>query len=433
MYSRPHLPLLLARVSEPAVRAMQIVAGPRQVGKTTLIHDLLARLTAKRRNENVAWMFEAVDQFEPTNESDISSTQISIVNRARPRDAEWLAQRWKAARIRARQWALRLERDDESPYVLVFDEIQKIANWSEHVKGLWDADRAERLNMHVVLLGSSPLLVQRGLTESLAGRYELLNVRHWGLTETQAAFDLTVEEHIFFGGYPGALPLRHEEERWRSYVLTSLIQPSIERDVLALHRVEKPALLKQLFELSAAYSGQMLSYTKMLGQLQEAGNTTTLAHYLQLLEQSGLISGLSKHAGEVVRRRGSSPKLNVHNTALMTAGSGYTFQQAQADRDFWGRLTEACVGAHLINTAEASCRVHYWRESPHEVDFVLQGARSLTAIEVKSGRRSTHVAGLDAFCDSFKVTRRLVVGGAAGCDVSVAEFLSEPASYWINP
>ncbi len=431
MYSRPHLSALLDRVGEASVRAIQIVAGPRQVGKTTLVHDLLKQLSSRGRSRSDAWMFEAVDQYELAHGSDISSQEVNITDRSRPKDANWLAERWNTARSYARRWATR-EKHDGTPYLLVFDEIQKISNWSEQVKGLWDADRAEQLCMHVVLLGSSPLLVQKGLTESLAGRYELLNVRHWGLVETQAAFDLTVDEHIFFGGYPGALPLLHDESRWRSYVLAALIQPSIERDVLALHRVEKPALLKALFDLSAGYSGQILSFTKMLGQLQDAGNTTTLAHYLVLLEQSGMVSGLNKHAGEVVRRRGSSPKLNVHNTALMTAGSGYSFTQAKADRDFWGRLTEACIGAHLINTVSDNCAVHYWRESPHEVDFVLHGVRSLTAIEVKSGRRSTHVVGLDAFCAAFPVTRRLVVGNASGCDVSVAEFLSEPADYWIT-
>ena len=391
---------------------------------------MLKQLSVLGRLRFTAWTFEAVDQYESTESTEASLFEIDVINWTRAKDADWLAGRWNAARRLARQWASR-EGHDGTPYLLVFDEIQKIPNWSEHVKGLWDADRAERLCMHVVLLGSSPLLVQRGLTESLAGRYELLNVRHWGLAETQAAFDLTVDGHIFFGGYPGALPLRHDQPRWRSYVLAALIQPSIERDVLALHRVKKPALLKALFDLSAGYSGQILSFTKMLGQLQDAGNTTTLAHYLLLLEQSGMVSGLNKHAGEVVRRRGSSPKLNVHNTALMTAGSGYTFAQAQADRDYWGRLTEACIGAHLINTVTDNCTVHYWRESPHEVDFVLRGARSLTAIEVKSGRRSTHVVGLDAFCAAFPMTRRLVVGNALGCDVSVAEFLSEPAVNWM--
>ncbi len=429
MYSRPHLSLLLTRVSEPVVRALQIVAGPRQVGKTTLVRDLLTQLVSQGRPKADAWTFEAVDQYEPSFGIDASSVEVVTTDQSTRKDANWLAERWRAARSLARVWASR-DQHDGTPYLLVFDEIQKISNWSEHVKGLWDADRAERLCMHVVLLGSSPLLVQKGLTESLAGRYELLSVRHWSLVETQAAFDLTVDEHIFFGAYPGALPLRHDEPRWRSYVLAALIQPSIERDVLALHRVEKPALLKALFELSAGYSGQILSFTKMLGQLQDAGNTTTLAHYLLLLEQSGLASGLQKHAGDVARRRGSSPKLNVHNTALMTAGAGYSFAQAQADRDFWGRLTEACIGAHLINTVTDNSTVSYWRESPHEVDFVLYGARTLTAIEVKSGRRSTHVVGLDAFCAAFPVTRRLVVGNASGCDVSVAEFLSEPADYW---
>ncbi|TAG04702.1 MAG: ATP-binding protein [Betaproteobacteria bacterium] len=432
MYSRSHLETLKARLSEPLVRSIQILAGPRQVGKTTLIRDLLRRLEGQNEVRNDAWMFEAVDQFDSARRIDLSATEVAIEDRTTPRNADWLAGRWNEARFNVRQ-RLSKQKTNGTPYLLVFDEIQKIPNWSEQVKGLWDADRAERLPMHVVLLGSSPLLVQKGLTESLAGRYELINVRHWALDEMQDAFDVTLDEYIFFGGYPGAISLRGDEPRWRNYVLASLIAPSIERDVLSLHRVEKPALLRSLFELSAAYSGQILSYTKMTGQLQDAGNTTTLAHYLSLLEQSGLVSGLHKYAGEVVRRRASSPKLNVHNTALMTAPSGYTFQQAKADREFWGRLTEACIGAHLINTAEHDCDVYHWRESPHEVDFILRRGRNLTAIEVKSGTKTGHVSGLTSFADSFPVTRKLIVGNAAGCDASIAEFLSQPAAFWTNP
>jgi uncharacterized protein len=432
MYSRLHIETLAARTAETAVRSIQIVAGPRQVGKTTLVRALLTRLTAQGRASNDAWMFEAVDQFDTSLSIDLSVTEVVIEDRSLPRNADWLAARWNVGRTNAQRWAAKRS-VGQLPYVLVFDEIQKIPNWSEQVKGLWDADRAERLPMHVVLLGSSPLLVQKGLTESLAGRYELINVRHWALAEMQDAFDVTLDEYIFFGGYPGAISLRRDEARWRNYVLASLIAPSIERDVLALHRVEKPALLRSLFELSAAYSGQILSYTKMTGQLQDAGNTTTLAHYLNLLEQSGLASGLQKYAGEIVRRRASSPKLNVHNTALMTATSGYTFQQAQADREFWGRLTEACVGAHLINTAEHDCAVYHWRESPHEVDFILRHGRHLTAIEVKSGTKTGHASGLTSFGESFPVTRKLIVGNGVGCDVSIAEFLSEPAAFWASP
>ena len=414
--------MLLARVKEP-VRTIQIVAGPRQVGKTTLVQHLLSKLPPK------SWRFEAVDQ--PTREQsfNLSLTELPIDEPLRPRDAAWLSRCWNAARDAARKRSLEAE---TTPFVLAIDEIQKIANWSEHVKGLWDADRAEKLAMHVVLLGSSPLLVQKGLTESLAGRYELIPVRHWALGEMQGAFDVSLEQYIYYGGYPGAAPLIADENRWRRYVLASLIQPSIEKDVLALSRVEKPALMKLLFELAANYSGQLLSYTKMRGQLLDAGNTTTLAHYLDLLANSGLVSGLDKHAAQVIRQRASSPKLNVHNTALMAAGSGYTFEQAQADRAFWGRLVESCIGAHLINTAEEDCKVSYWRESPHEVDFVLVRGRLLTAIEVKSGAKVGPVPGLDRFCAQFSVTRRIIVGDSRGCDISIAEFLSEPANYWLS-
>ena len=422
MEPRHHLDLLLARVKEP-VRTIQIVAGPRQVGKTTLVQHLLSKLPLK------SWRFEAVDQ--PTREQSfsLSLTELPIDEPLRPRDAAWLSRCWNAARDAARKRSLDAE---TTPFVLAIDEIQKIANWSEHVKGLWDADRAEKLAMHVILLGSSPLLVQKGLTESLTGRYELIPVRHWALGEMQHAFDVSLEQYIYYGGYPGAAPLIADENRWRRYVLASLIQPSIEKDVLALSRVEKPALMKLLFDLAASYSGQLLSYTKMRGQLLDAGNTTTLAHYLDLLANSGLVSGLDKHAAQVIRQRASSPKLNVHNTALMAAGSGYTFEQAQADRAFWGRLVESCIGAHLINTVEEDCKVSYWRESPHEVDFVLVRGRLLTAIEVKSGAKVGPVPGLDRFCAQFSATRRIIVGDSRGCDVSIAEFLSEPANYWLS-
>lgn len=422
MYARPQLGTLLSRVREP-VRSIQIVAGPRQVGKTTMVRQLLDRIP------DGSWTFEAVDQPIPDSTPDLLAVEILINDPLRPHDAVWLLQRWGLARLAARK---RQQHGTNEPYLLVIDEIQKIPNWSEHVKGLWDADRAEKLAMHVVLLGSSPLLVQKGLTESLAGRYELIPTRHWSLAEMQDAFDVSLEQYIFYGGYPGAAGLIQDENRWRRYVLASLIQPSIEKDVLALSRVEKPALMKLLFELAANYSGQLLAYNNMRGHLQDAGNTTTLAHYLNLLAHSGLVSGLHKHSVQVIRQRASSPKLNVHNTALMAAGSGYSFAQAQSDRAYWGRLVESCVGAHLINTAEEDCAVRYWRESPHEVDFVLVRGRLITAIEVKSGKKVGPVAGLDRFGQQFAMTRRLVVGDATGCDVSIAEFLSEPAAYWLN-
>jgi predicted AAA+ superfamily ATPase len=271
--------------------------------------------------------------------------------------------------------------------ILVLDEVQKAIGWSESVKRLWDEDTRAKQPIKVVLLGSAPLLVQQGLTESLAGRFEILRLPHWSLAEMRAAFDFSMDQYAYFGGYPGAAPLINEPERWRRYILDALVETTISRDVLLLTRMDKPALLRRMFELGCRYSGQVLSYNKMLGQLHDAGNTTTLAHYLELLSGAGLLIGLSKFARRVVRQKGSSPKLQVLNTALMTAQCGLSFEDAKDDHEFWGHLVESAVGAHLANAAALNeCELFYWRESNREVDFVARAGRTLTAIEVKSGR-----------------------------------------------
>ena len=314
--------------------------------------------------------------------------------------------------------------------VLVFDEIQKISGWSETVKRLWDEDTRAKRPLKVVLLGSAPLLIARGLTESLAGRFEVLHLPHWTFAEMKAAFGWSLDQYLFYGGYPGAAPLVREHQRWARYVIDALIETTISRDVLLLSRVDKPALLRRLFQLGCSYSGQMLSYTKMLGQLHDAGNATTLAHYLDLLAGAGMVTGLQKFAGEAVRRRGSSPKLQVLNTALMTAQSGLTLKDARADREFWGRLTESAVGAHLANAAAAgACELFYWREGDKEVDFVVRVGRRLTAIEVKSGRSRNAQTGLAAFADAFKPKRKLLIGGDG---IPVEEFLARPVDHWVN-
>lgn len=221
-----------------------------------------------------------------------------------------------------------------------------------------------------------------------------------------------------------------EPTRWARYVADSLIETSLSRDVLLLTRVDKPALLRRLFELACRYSGQILSYTKMLGQLQDAGNTTTLAHYLDLLAGAGMVCGLPKYAGDVARSRGSSPKLQVLNTALMTVTSGITLTEARADREFWGRLVQSAVGAHLTNAAmRGECTVHYWRERNREVDFIVQAGRTLTAIEVKSGRAPLAHAGTAAFSQAFQPTRTLMVGGDG---IALEEFLMKPVTHWIG-
>ncbi len=306
--------------------------------------------------------------------------------------------------------------------------MQKAPDWSETVKRLWDEDSGADRNLRVVLLGSAPLLVQRGLTESLAGRFELLHLPHWSFAEMRKAFGWTLEQYLFFGAYPGAAPLAGDPERWSRYIRDSLIETSIARDVLLLSRVDKPVLLRRLFELGCSYSGQILSYTKMLGQLQDVGNTATLAHYLDLLAGAGMLIGLQKYAGGAFRRRGSSPKLQVLNTALMTVQSGGIFSELRGDPERWGRLVESAVGAHLANAAAAGrCDVYYWRDRNREVDFVIRTGQTLTAIEVKGGRRPHALPGMDAFAKEFQPDRKLQVGGDG---ISVDDFLSRPVEYW---
>jgi uncharacterized protein len=308
----------------------------------------------------------------------------------------------------------------------VIDEVQKVPQWSDIVKAKWDEDTRDGTRLKVVLLGSSPLLMQHGLTESLAGRFELVRLQQWSYPEMKEAFRWDIDRYLFLGGYPGAARLVREPARWRSYVRDSLIETSIARDVLQMTRVDKPALLRRVFELGCIYSGQELSYTKMLGQLQDAGNTTTLSWYGELLSSVGLLTPLHKYAGQRVRQRASSPKWMVHDTALLTAQAGITLAQAKKDPVLWGRITESAIGAHLLHGArDEGYEVYYWRDGDREVDFVVKRADKLTALEVKSGRpRNAHV-GLNAFHAAFKPDRMLLIGEGG---IGVEEFLSKPAS-----
>ena len=283
--------------------------------------------------------------------------------------------------------------------------------------------------MHVVLLGSATFPMQSGLNESLAGRFELIRVMHWSFQEMSEAFDFDLNQYLYFGGYPGAANLVRDPVRWRDYILHAIVEPSIEKDLLSMTSVDKPALLRRLFELGAIYSGQILSFNKMLGQLQDAGNTTTLARYLHLLSNAGLLTGLQKYSNRPHLRRASSPKLNVLNSSLMTAGSGYSFVEARADRTFWGRIVESAVGAHLFNPAETDLRLHYWREGPYEVDFVLHRGPHIVAIEVKSGSKQVNLNGLAEFKIRFQPSKSLIVGKEG---VLLSEFLSVSVQEWFE-
>ena len=376
MFERNQLQGLIKRMQEPR-RFIQVIMGPRQVGKTTLVTQLAEKV-------KIDYLFISADAVAATN-------------------ATWLEQQWEAARIKMKQG----EREE---FLLVIDEIQKIDNWSEVVKILWDADARNKINLKVILLGSSRLLLQQGLTESLAGRFESTYMGHWSFLEMQQAFGWDVNQYTWFGGYPGSAELISDEKRWKAYVQNSLIETSISKDILMLTRVDKPALMKRLFELGCTYSGQILSYTKIMGQLTDAGNTTTLSHYLNLLDTAGLLVGIEKFAKDIIRKRSSSPKFQVHNTALISAQSAELFEGVVTKPDEWGRIVESAIGAHLINYShQEGFTVNYWRERNDEVDFVIEKKGRVIGLEVKSGATQS-ARGIKAFKDYANPDKVLLIG-----------------------
>lgn len=376
MYKRAYFQSVKERIEEPRM-FIQVIAGPRQVGKSTLVSQVLQEIS-------------------------ISYTSVSADD-VPTADAGWISDIWESARI-----AQKLKKEKE--HLLVIDEIQKLDNWSETVKKEWDKDSRENNNIKVVLLGSSRLLLKKGLTESLAGRFEIIRMGHWAYEEMQEAFGWDINQYVYFGGDPGTARLIKDEERWRIYVKDALIETTISKDVLMLTQINKPALLRQVFELGCMYSGQILSLTKMLGQLQDAGNTTTISNYLNLLDECGLLASLSKYAGDEARTRASVPKFQVYNSALMNAYNPLRFKAARTDTKEWGRLFESAVGAHLVNGADkGNYKVFYWREGNEEVDYIIKKDGKLVAIEVKSGRRSTN-SGLSRFRETFHPHLAFVVG-----------------------
>lgn len=375
MFKRPVFETILKRIKEKR-HFIQVLAGPRQSGKTTLALQIIESL-------------EIPNHYATADEPLL-------------KDASWIEQQWEVIRLRS----------GGKKALLILDEIQKIPGWSEVVKRMWDEDSRKKRQIQVLILGSSPLLMQQGLTESLAGRFELIPVTHWSFKEMHSAFGFDWRQYVYYGGYPGSVPLISDQQRWQNYIHDSLIETTISRDILLLKRVDKPALLRRLFELGCRYSGQIFSYQKMLGQLQDAGNTTTLAHYLNLLSNAGLLAGLSKFSVKIQRQRASSPKLLVLNTALMSASSGYSFDEAMQNTEFWGRLVETAIGASLFNAAIGKdIKLWYWQQGNFEVDFVLSKKERIIGIEVKSGRRRERLLGLELFSRQFPGSKKLLIGG----------------------
>ena len=377
-YQRPLVNRLLARIQEPR-RFIQVVAGPRQVGKTTMAISLLSKL-------------EGIVEYHSADDASAYSPA-------------WIDQIWESLRIR-------MKLGQTSGAVLIMDEVQKISDWSATVKKHWDRDTRDGINIKLMLLGSSRLLLMDGLSESLLGRFELNHAGHWNFTEMEAAFKFSPEQYQWFGGYPGAAAFINDEQRFKEYIRNSIIEPTMIRDILMTTKIDKPALLRQLFDVGAELSAQIVSYNNMLGQLQDAGNTTTLAKYLRLLEQAGLLSGLNKYSGRIIETKGTIPKFQIHNTALLSTRLRKTFTEAYSNPSEWGRIFESSVGMHLIDQVlnKPNAALYYWREKNLELDYILQYGEQIIGIEVKSGESGIPGKAAMKFKERFPEAKLILVG-----------------------
>ena len=387
MYKRAQFDVLMSRIREPR-RFIQVLSGPRQVGKSTIVKQVLQEI-------DIPYLFATADNVQSDNTT-------------------WIGETWATARAR-------MQLSQASEYLLVIDEVHKIDNWSEAVKKEWDMDTFNDVPLKVVLLGSSRLLLKDGLTESLAGRFEIIKMTHWSYSEMRDAFGFNLNQYVFYGGYPGGAAFVGDFKRWQRYIKDSIITPAIEKDVLSTKTVYKPILMRQLFDLGCVYSGKELSLNKMLGQLQDAGNVTTLANYLTTLDESRLLCGMQKYANDTARKYNSVPKLMVYNTALLSAQAGITFEKAFAEPSVWGRWVESAVGAYMLNQADVNgFKIYYWRERNDEVDFVVEYNKECVAIEVKSGKR-TENEGLSKFKSKFNPKHTLIVSSGG---IPLDEFLT---------
>lgn len=387
MYKRSEYKTIKSRLEEPR-RFIQVIVGPRQIGKSTVVKQVL-------KDIETPYLFYSADDVPASARA-------------------WIADCWGAARSVK-------ESKKYSEFILVIDEIQKIANWSEIIKKEWDSDTFNDCDIKVLLLGSSRVLLEKGLSESLAGRFEEIRMSHWSYTEMRDAFNLSLSEYMYYGAYPGAVSLIGDYERFQQYIQSAIIDSTINKDILMDTPVGKPALLRQTFELGAAYSGELLSLNKMLGTLQDAGNTSTLVSYLNLLNDSGLLCGLQKFSIDMARRKASIPKLQVYNNALKLAYLNTSFENALTDRRLWGRIFESGIGSYLLNQAfKHRFDVFYWRDRNMEVDYILKKGNSVVAIEVKSNSEQ-RTEGLDVFRQRFSPKAAFIVGDGG---ISPEEFMT---------
>lgn len=387
MYKRSEYKIIKQRLESKRL-FIQVVVGARQIGKSTVVKQVLNDLKEP-------FKFFSADNVPATNNS-------------------WISDCWAVVR------SLKESSKAES-YILVIDEIQKIPNWSEVVKKEWDDDSFNDVNIKVLLLGSSRVMLEKGLSESLAGRFEEIRMSHWSYTEMRDAFGFDINQYIYYGGYPGSASLISDEDRFQQYIQSAIVDATINKDILMETPISKPALLKQTFELGSAYSGSLLSLNKMLGSLQDAGNTSTLAGYINLLNDSGLLTGLQKFSVDPARRRASIPKFQVYNNALKTVFNPLSFEQALVDRKIWGHIFESGIGAYIVDQAFIHrIEVYYWRDGNNEVDFILRKRGSVIGVEVK-GNAEKNTSGLNLFRQKFNPKSAFIVGDGG---MTATEFLS---------
>ena len=421
-YQRSHVRLIFERVSTPSHMRIVAITGPRQVGKTTIAHQVRKLLT----ESGIPCWYMPMDNLS-SGKSDWLGLNKRLGGKpiaSQPKQQD-LLDIWESAR--------RASTSSKLGLVLILDEIQIVSRWSNIVKGLWDADKVEGYPLRIVILGSAAWRMLVGRNEGLVGRFDSVRVNHWSFREMAEVFGLTADEFLFYGGYPGPFSETWGTTRlsgWQNYIANSILAPVIDRDIMGLKRIRKPSLMRQLIDLAPRYSGQVISYNKLLGQLQDAGNTTTIVDYLDLLSDAGLIASLTRYSSAPYLSKSSSPKLVVLNTALMTALSGYSVQEAQSDRPFWGRVVESAVGAHLCNTRGPVTRIHFWRDrsGQYEVDFVIERGPHLVGVEVKSGNVRSR-RGLDAFRSRFPKAKAMVVGPMG---IPLDNFFSRTAEEWIE-
>ena len=378
MYKRAQLSVLESRLAEPR-RTIHVVMGPRQVGKSTMIDQFV-------EHTSVPYSLFSADGVGKTN-------------------TDWISEKWYEVRTKMMLYG-------EREHILIIDEIQKIAGWSETVKKEWDQDTREKRNLKVILLGSSRLLIQKGLEESLEGRYETLRMGYWEWEEMRDAFGFTMEQYVYFGGFPGLAPYINDEDRWRRMMEDSIISPILNRDILDIEEIRNPSLLRQVFEIGSMYSAQEISLNKMQGVVN-SGTVPTISSYLRILDETMLVKPLYKYDNSTIKTKNSVPKMQAYNNAFRNSYCQHTFEEAVMNKVEWGRQVESAVGAYLAGRSVIDgFQLLFWRdEKKNECDYVLKKGESLIAIEVKSGH-ADNIEGYLAFKNRFgrNIVNSFIVG-----------------------